>query len=120
MSVVPKSRPRRMGAVTLLVVGFLLLLLGSCSSQHVRIVEVWGNDSETRLDVVIASCNKDPTVDVQESIEEIHLRVQVQSRLELFSGDCLDGVSLELAKPLGERTVVDGATDEAVTVQPRE
>lgn len=104
----------------MLVAGPLVLLLGSCSSQDARIVEVWGNDSETRLDVVIGSCNKNPTVELEESIKEIRLRVEVKSRLELLSGDCLDGVSIELAKPLGERTVLDDATDETVTVQPRE
>lgn len=70
---------QREGAVIMLVAGLFVLLLGSCS----------------RLDVVIGSCNKNPTVEVEESIKEILLRVEVQSRLELFSGDCLDGVSIE-------------------------
>lgn len=108
------------GLATILFLGCVGLILASCSHEDVPVVEVWGNASEARLDVTVDSCNKNPTVEVRESAEEVHLRAQARTRLGFYSGDCLDGVSVELERSLGERTVVDDATKMVVTVQPRE
>lgn len=59
-------------------------------------------------------CHQDSSVTVEETSDEVRLRLRVYS----YKGDCASGTEVTLREPLGSRTVVDAATGRAVETCP--
>jgi hypothetical protein len=75
-------------------------------------VEV-GADGRT-LRVALNSCHADPEVTVRESESAVVIDVTGTPK----PNDCSDRVTVRLDEPLGDRPIVDRATDRAVAVDP--
>lgn len=76
-----------------------------------EIIAVEGVSADGRSVVLtVASCNGDPSAEVEERGD----RVVVQVRGDTTTGDCADGVCIELDRPLDERAVIDATTDQPV------
>ncbi len=73
---------------------------------------------DTRIELVLASCNAALVVDVIESSDDVVVTVSdADAPLIRTSGeDCLDIYVVHLDEPLGGRTLVDGTTDSVVSV----
>lgn len=71
----------------------------------------------TRLSLVVSSCNKQPTTEVQESDHQVRVTA-FSARGSRFGGDdCLDGATVRLDRPLGQRKVIDGSNGRSVPIQ---
>jgi hypothetical protein len=92
----------------------LIALLGGCVGEPATIVEVYGRPDSRELELGVSTCNADPTVSVEESASEV--RLKVLAREARSGGDCRDGVIVTLDAPLGNRSVIDEATDEVLSV----
>jgi hypothetical protein len=100
------------GAVAVVV---LALAIAGCGTdrEDVQIMEatIWGDTSA--LGLVVESCNGEPEVEVvRQGDREVRLRV----RADDSDDDCADGAPLCLDAPLGDRTVIDDLTGDAVAV----
>ncbi len=95
----------------------LLATMVACgNSQPVSIVQVTVSGDETRLEIVVDSCNASLDVDVAESDEAVAISVSRIDR-DLFSGgDCQDLRILQLGGVLAGRPVIDGATGTPISV----
>ena len=73
-----------------------------------------------RLSVGVNSCHKNPEVSrLVETDVDVQVRVVADSHPFLLGGqECMDTAEIQLAKPLGDRTVVDMRTDEVVRLRP--
>jgi hypothetical protein len=71
--------------------------------EEPRILQLW-----------VDTCNADLSVSVEETYEEVRIAVTEES--DPSGGDCADGIYVALARPLGDRTVIDEHTDAAVAV----
>jgi hypothetical protein len=72
----------------------------------------------TVLDVIVDSCNGDPQlVELEESPVDVRIRVTAW-RPGYFEGadDCLDGLRVLLAEPLGERLLIDAGSGAVLEV----
>ncbi|WP_084040316.1 hypothetical protein [Demequina sp. NBRC 110053] len=73
----------------------------------------------TRVAVTFDSCNEAEPVQVEESEDEVRVTPSGSGGLvELAGDDCQDYVVVQLADPLGDRALVNGATGAAVEVAP--
>jgi hypothetical protein len=73
----------------------------------------------TRVAVTFASCNEAEPVEVDETASEVTVTPSGSGGLiELAGDDCQDYVVVQLAEPLAERTLVNGATGANVDVAP--
>ena len=65
----------------------------------------------------VASCNADPTAQVEERSDEVIVRVTRSTPKSPFGGpDCADAVVIELEAPLLDRPLIDGRTGEDIVV----
>lgn len=55
-------------------------------------------------------CHEDSSVTVEETPDEVRLRLRAYS----YRGDCAEGTVVTLQEPLGDRTVIDATTGTAV------
>lgn len=92
----------------------LLILLAACSSTA-QIFEAYVTEDGRELQLGVNSCNADLKVEVREDEERVAIRVTVRNDT---MDDCMDGVTVALEEPLGERELVDAATGQAVPVRP--
>ncbi len=65
-------------------------------------------------------CNRNPSVDAEETTEEVRLTATADELSGDGEDDCRDSVDLTLEAPLGDRIVVDDSTGEQVEVAPLE
>lgn len=93
---------------TLVAASIVLALAGGCVPEVRRgPVELGAAGWDgTTLTVEVPSCNGDPAVTVLEETAT-QVRIEVVSTVRREGDDCLDGVRVGLAEPLGERAVVD-------------
>ena len=104
-------------------VGLAMLLglpLVACGSETLVVQELHGDPKSTLLDMGVSTCNRDPWVEIEETSDEVRLTVHGEEATGTGTDDCQDGVKVTLEAPLGTRTVVDTATDEALEVLPLE
>lgn len=84
-------------------------------------VEIWEAyvADEPGLQLIVGSCNGDPEVTVLEQTDtEVRVEVTSTTPAPGWPGeDCLDGLELTLDTPLGDRTLVDLSTGDAVQVR---
>ena len=97
-----------------------VLLVAECGADAPTIRLVYGDPESTRLEVSVNTCNRNPSVDAEETNEEVRLTATADEPSGDDREDCLDGVDLTLKTPLGDRIVVDDSTDEQVEVAPLE
>ena len=78
--------------------------------------------SPNRLDLIVGSCNASPKVSLLvESDTDVQIKAVVTPpRLIALSGnDCQDVVEVQLARPLGDRVIIDRHTGQTVRVRDR-
>ena len=97
-----------------------VLLVAGCGGDAPSIVIVYGDPESTRLEVGVDTCNRNPSVDAEETTEEVRLTATADEPSGDGEDDCRDSVDLTLETPLGDRIVVDDSTDEQVEVAPLE
>jgi hypothetical protein len=93
----------------------LALVLPACIATTAHIEEASGTPRSTTLRLVVGTCHADLSADVVETASRITVTVSGRSD---SSDDCLDGSTVRLRDPLGQRELVDGASGEVVPVQP--
>jgi hypothetical protein len=92
-------------------------MLTACSSE-VRILEVVASGDGTRLGIGLDACGGTYAVTVGESTEQVMLTFTDQrSPVRIGGDDCSDFWSVDLATPLGDRALVDGARGEELEVR---
>ena len=101
------------GAVGVLVAVGLMV---GCAGEEPRVVEVFGTADSAELEVSVSTCNAEPAVSAAESSSEV--RLTVRARQGRTGPECRDYALVRLDAPLGDRTVVDAASGEALEVLP--
>lgn len=96
---------------SLVVLG--LALAGCTSERDANIKDVHMAPGETRIRLLVDTCNARHKSHVVESSTEV--RVTVRARNE-ENGDCADAVEITLTAPLGTRPLIDESDDEVVPV----
>ncbi|MBT8193807.1 MAG: hypothetical protein KJP22_10430 [Acidimicrobiia bacterium] len=103
-------RAVRGSTIRIVVAGLVVLALGGCYSDPAFIDdEIYVSPDGLLLNIGIGSCNADIVVTVEETATEVIVTPSVEND---SGDDCADGFLVTLAKPLGERTVVDGRNGE--------
>ena len=74
--------------------------------------------SPNRLDLIVASCNRNPEVSLlRETDVDVQVKVVASPHLSLLGGlDCQDAVAVQLRKSLGGRVLIDRHTGHSVSV----
>lgn len=92
-----------------------LLVLAGCAwlPKSVEILDVTVLEDGRTLELSVASCNADHTVEVQEDAESVAISVTAANDTD---DDCADGITVELRAVLGDRSVVDGHDLEVLEV----
>lgn len=93
-----------------------VVLLGACGSDTPAAEAVYGSADSTRLEITTGDCNAHPTATVEEADAEV--RVLLRANRSWGDAQCADSVVVTLGAPLGNRAVVDEATDERLEVLP--
>jgi hypothetical protein len=90
------------------------LLISACAGQNeLTIGEIISvNEDGQQLTLIINSCHANPKVDVDGSADEVILHARGGGT----SDDCADVGTVTLREPLGDRVVIDAATDRPVRV----
>jgi Domain of unknown function (DUF4352) len=114
------SWPRvRAGAVGIATIAAVLVLMAACvavSDDDVRIGDVSGEPSSRVLSFGINTCNADLSAVVEETAEEVRIRVHAENDT---TDDCGDSMRLTLDADLGNRRVIDDRTGEELRVSSR-
>lgn len=97
-----------------------MLLVAGCGGDAPSIVIVYGNPDSSRIEVGVDVCNRNPSVNAEETTEEVRLTATADELSGDGEDDCRDSVDLTLKAPLGDRIVVDDSTGEQVEVAPLE
>jgi hypothetical protein len=107
------------GVVGVLALTGMLFSLAGCATQEVSPLgdaDLW-EDGRT-LSLSIPSCNAEEiTAEVEETDTAVTITVSVTNPDD--GSECLDSTIIELDEPLGSRTLIDGTTDDEITVRPR-
>ena len=89
MSLRTKWGPRT-GAVGAATTAAVSVLMAACeSSDDVRIRSVYGEPSSRSLELGINTCNADLSTEVEETAEEVRIRVHAENNT---TADCADGM----------------------------
>lgn len=111
-----EGRRRRRTLVVSGSAALLALVLSGCGEDaEVQISEVYGGADSAVLEVGVTSCNGEPTVRAEETAAQVRLEVDADTG---SGNDCADAAMVTLSEPLGEREVVDAATDEVIELLP--
>ncbi|QLQ10309.1 MAG: hypothetical protein HZY75_07820 [Nocardioidaceae bacterium] len=126
----PKGSTRtllRFLAIGVVAAGVIYLALWSLSAltgaspfgfgpSQAPILAVYGDPGSNKLVVDVGTCRQDPQVTASESATEIRLS---SNEKRVDDGlDCGDSASVVLKEPLGNRAVIDEATDQLLEVRP--
>jgi Domain of unknown function (DUF4352) len=113
------GRRVRTGAVGVATIAAVLVLMAACvdvSDDDVRIGGVSGEPLSRTLSFGLNTCNADLSADVEETAEEVRIRVHAENNT---TGDCADGMRVTLDDDLGNRRVIDDRTGEELRVSSR-
>ena len=77
-------------------------------------MEVTVSQDEMTLWIAVDTCNADLTASIDETQHVVSVEVTARNDT---SDDCLDGLRIDLAEPLGSRSVVNGWTEEELAVR---
>jgi hypothetical protein len=95
------------------VLGLVAVVASACALGIAdrEIIEVLGVSSDERsVELMVASCNGNPTAEVEEEGD----RVLVKVRGDSTNDDCADAVCIELDRPLNGRSIIDATTGQPV------
>ena len=109
----------RTGAVGVATIAAVLVLMAACvdvSDDDVRIRGVTGEPSSRLLSLGIDTCNADLSAEVEETAEEVRIRVHAENDT---TDDCGDSIRLTLDDTLGNRHVIDDRTGAQLRVSSR-
>lgn len=103
-----------------------MLLLAACGSTGPEvlavygpeILAVYGDPQSRRLELTVAVCNADLSVDVEETTEEVRFSVTAEDATTV--ADCADYTVVSLDEDLGSRRVINTRTGEQLDVEPLE
>ncbi len=101
--------------VPLVVLGSLALVCAACvfGDPERQILEAQVVDADgLHVELVVASCNGNPTAEVDEDDDRIVVRVTGGTT----NDDCADGLCVVLDQPIDGRALVDATTDAEVRV----
>jgi hypothetical protein len=108
------GRRVRTGAVGVATIAAVVVLMVACeSSDDGRIRSVSGEPSWRLLSLGIDTCNADLSADVEETAEEVRIRVHAENDT---TDDCADSLQVTLDDALGNRRVIDDRTGEELRV----
>jgi hypothetical protein len=113
------GRRVRTDAVGVATIAAGLVLLAACvdvSDDDVRLSSVSGERLSRTLSFGINTCNADLSADVEETAEEVRIRVHAENNT---TGDCADSMRVTLDDDLGNRRVIDDRTGEELRVSSR-
>lgn len=114
---------RRVSNVRAVVWAGCFVLLAACSgcgADAPTIDNVYGDPESTKLSVSVNTCNRNPSVDAEETTTEVRLTVTADEPSGDGQDDCQDYDDLTLETPLGDRIVVDDSTGDQIEVAPAE
>jgi hypothetical protein len=103
------SHQRRIGPLWIALVS-LSLSLASCGSDRVTLPRGSVSVDGKRI-AVHDNCHDEPQLDVTESRSTVEIRFTVAAET---GGDCFSCTVATLDAPLGDRTVIDAATGQAI------
>ncbi len=110
-------RVRRERPVLWVAVALALVGAGACSDdgkEERAIPEARTWAGSTAVSASVESCNGEPEIEIiNEDEEEVRLKVVAGSS----GDDCLDGIVVCLAEPLGGRSLIDAKTGTRVPVE---
>ena len=111
------SRVAVMGRAPLsLVLLSVVLVVSSCSSQT-GILDAGASEDGKTLTLGMKACHGDYELAVEERVDTVTVNATDQRfPIRLRGDDCSDQLTVELAKPLGERHLVDGSNGAFVHV----
>lgn len=93
----------------------LVLALSSCS-DGVSVYSAEISVDGTVLVLAVAACLADETVEVNEGVEAVVVRVRVENEPEA-DYDCADAVHFQLSEPLGDRSLIDASDGDEIEVR---
>ncbi|HET6686208.1 MAG TPA: hypothetical protein VFH02_06755 [Jiangellaceae bacterium] len=105
----------RTGAVGVATIAAVLVLMAACAYSDVRIIDVTGELSSRLLGLGINTCNADLWADVEQTAEEVRVRVHAENNT---TAACRDVMRVALDDALGNRRVIDDRTGEVLRVRP--
>jgi hypothetical protein len=103
----PRIRAGAVGAATIAAVSVLTAACVDVSDDDGRISSVSGEPSSRFLSLGINTCNADLSTEVEETAEEVRIRVHAENNTR---GDCADVILVTLDDDLGNRRVIDDRT----------
>jgi hypothetical protein len=109
------AHPHRRGRAATIAAGLVLVAACESSDVDVRIRSVTGEPSSRSLSLGTATCNADLSADVEETAEEVRIRVHAENNT---TNDCRDYMRLALDDALGDRSLIDDRTGEELRVMP--
>ncbi|MGB3257290.1 MAG: hypothetical protein WBG89_13890 [Ornithinimicrobium sp.] len=95
------------------------VMLSGCGAAEPRIIELYGEPSSRLVEAVVNTCDQHPRLLAEESTDQVIVTLIVND-LDFSRGECSDAAVVTLVDPLGERAVIDGATEEPLNVLPAE
>ena len=95
-----------------------LTLLAGCGTKISAIATVTGAPDSDRLALGVLECKGEHEAVVGESSEAVTIEVVTKRRLQVGGGRqaCMDRIVITLERALGDRTVIDASTGEALDV----
>ncbi len=103
----------------LLTVACFLVFIGRggfTGRGEVRVMHANWHSSQ-RLDLIVASCNRNPVVSLlRETDVDVQVKVKADSDFRWSGGDCADIVEVRLQEPLGDRAIIDKHTGKSVSI----
>jgi len=83
------------------------VLVAGCGwvSKSVEILDVGVSEDGLTLELSVATCSADLSIEIQEDRETVAVWVSAKDGAD---ADCSDGVTIELMAPFGDRMFIDG------------
>ena len=102
-----------------MVAAGIAVAVAGCSApdEYADIWEAYGTPGSNELRLFVATCNAELSADVIELDDEVTIAVTARNNT---TDDCLDILTIQLASPLGERSVMDAFDGDALVIQPRD
>ena len=113
-------------AITAVVAGLLgfaacflvwIFVAGGAWRDEVRVMEAVLHYPD-RLSLIVAACNENPSLSqFEETDRDVQVKVIAFSTPFHGGNECQDVVEVQLAKPLGDRVIIDRHTGQLVSVR---
>jgi hypothetical protein len=114
---VPRQSRHRTGRLSSssALVGFLVIMLTSCGSDLADVTAAFRATDGKVIRLFVAACNAELSASVQESFDEVVVRVTARDPYR--DGDCGGAIDIQLSTPLDDRALIDASDNEPVEVR---